>query len=150
MKMSVFVTMLIVVGVVLFAMTQMINEAENQYDITINQSSWVNESDTTATSKYDFAGRVNDSIWPIGQSIRTITDESSGWLDIIGAGFTGLIKAVTFLPDMLFTALVMGASLITGLGTSVGVPSYITFVFIIMLTVWGIFQLVEFFNRWPT
>lgn len=148
MKPSVFVTMLIVVGIILFAMLQMVGEANNTYDTNINTSAWTNSSDSTATSRYDFASSVNDSVAPIRDSINTISGGDAGFLDIVGAGFTGLIAAITFLPKMAFTLVFLGADLITGLGTFLGIPSYIILVFIIMLSVWGIFELVKFFQRW--
>jgi len=126
----------------------MVNEAEDNYDVTINQSVWRNESNTESGTKYDFASAVNESVWEIGQDLRTIGNEDEGWLTRVASGFTGIVRAVIFLPDMVFTAGVMGGTLITGLGTSLGIPSYLILVFIIMLTVWGIFQLVEFFQRW--
>ena len=146
MKISIFITMLVIVGVILFTMSLMTNEAEVNYGVAINQT-WVDSSDNTTTSKYDFASEVNDSIYPIGQSIRTITNEEEGWLNRVGAGFTGIIGAVIFIPDMLFTSLVMATSLITGIGTSIGVPAYITLVFIILLTVWAVFELINFFQN---
>ena len=146
MKISIFITMLVIVGVILFTMSLMTNEAEVNYGVAINQT-WVDASDNTTTSKYDFASEVNDSIYPIGQSIRTITNEEEGWLNRVGAGFTGIIGAVIFIPDMLFTSLVMATSLITGIGTSIGVPAYITLVFIILLTVWAVFELINFFQN---
>jgi len=148
MKISTFVTMLIVVGIVLFVMTQMVNEAEDQYGVEINQSAWVDESDTSKTSKYDFAGEVNDSIWPMGQDFLTLANEDEGWLTRIASGFTGIVRAVIFLPVIVFTAGIMGGKLIVGLGTSVGVPSYLTLVFVILLYIWGVFALLKFFQRW--
>ena len=146
MKISIFVTMLVVVGIILYTMSLMTNEASDTYDVTINKT-WVNSSDITSTSKYDFASSVNKSIYPIGQSIRTVTNEEEGWLNRVGAGFTGIIGAVIFIPDMLFTSIVMWTSLITGIGTSIGIPAYITLTFTILLLVWGVFELINFFQN---
>jgi len=53
-------------------------------------------------------------------SIRTISDQEKGFLEKVGAGFTGIIAAVTFLPDMGLTAILIGGRLITGIGTNIG------------------------------
>ena len=151
MKISTFVTMILFVGVILFVVSQMVNETQDRYDITINQSNWQNEDtgiQSSQTSKYDFAGRIEDKIQGIKKSIDDITSEDKGWFEKIGAGFTGIIKAVVFLPSLVWDLGVMGGSLVTGVGTSIGLPEYLILVFIIMLTVWGVFKLVEFFQRW--
>ena len=140
MKISVFVVVLLMVGVVLFVMVQMVKEAEELYDIEINKTGW--------EGKYDFASDINDSIQPIKESIDDIADEEKGWLEKVGAGFTGIIAAVTFLPTLVWNTGKLGGELITGLGGSLGIPGYLILVFIIMLTAWGIFKLIEFLQRW--
>ena len=140
MKISVFVVVLLMVGVVLFVMVQMVKEAEELYDIEINKTDW--------EGKYDFASNINESIQPIKESISDIADEEKGWLEKVGAGFTGIIAGVTFLPILVWDMGKLGAGLVTGLGSSLGIPGYIILVFIIMITVWGIFKLIEFLQRW--
>jgi len=140
MNISVFVTVLLVVGIVLFGVITMVKEAEQNYDIEVNKTEW--------EGKYDFASEVNESLSPIKKSLDTLGSEEKGWLEKIGAGFTGIITAVIHLPLLVWTGTKLGASLITGLGNSLGVPSYLILVFIIMLSVWGIFKLIEFFQRW--
>lgn len=140
MKISVIVTILLMIGVVLFVMVEMVKEAEQTYDIDINKTEW--------EGKYDFASDINDSIQPIKESIDDIADEEKGWLEKIGAGFTGIIAAVTFLPALVWNTGKLGGELITGLGSSLGIPGYLILVFIIMLTAWGIFKLIEFLQRW--
>lgn len=140
MKISTFLTMLLAVGIVMFVVTQMLSEAETNYDIEVNDSEW--------SGQYDFASDVNEELAPIKSSIDTIQNQESGWLDLIGAGFTGIIAAVTFLPSLVWNAISMAVTMITGLGVAIGIPPYITLVFIIMLTAWGIFKLVEFYQRW--
>jgi hypothetical protein len=148
MKITVFITMLVFVGVILFVMTQMVNEAETNYGISINKSVWTNESNQETGNKYDFALTINDSISPMAQDFLTLANEDEGWLTRISSGFTGIVRAVIFLPLIVFQAGMLGGVLITGLGTSLGLPSYLTLVFIILLYTWGAFKLVEFFQRW--
>jgi len=140
MKISTFITMLLVVGLLLFVFVDMIKQAEDQYGIEVNKTNW--------EGQYDFATDVNKSISPIRTSIDDITSEDTGWLEKVGAGFTGIVSAVTFLPSLVWSMAGMGTGLITGIGNAMGVPPYMLFVFIIMLTVWGIIKLLEFFQRW--
>lgn len=140
MRISVFVSTLLIVGLVMFMVIQMVNESEEHYDVAINKTEWENQ--------YDYAQQINNSISPIKNSIDTITNQDSGWLDKVGAGFTGIIKAVTFLPGLVATSIGMASGMITGIGTWLGLPSYFIFVGIVLLIAWGVFELIEFFQRW--
>ena len=140
MKISTFVTILLFVGVVFFVMSQMTNEANDKYDTGINTSQW--------EGKYDYAQSVNESVDPLISSINDITDQDKGWLEKVGSGFTGIISAVTLLPALVWKSFTMGGGLLSGGLTSIGIPAYIIMVLIIALTIWGIFALVSFFQRW--
>lgn len=142
MKISTFIIILLFVGVVLFVMAQMVNEANDKYDTSINTSSW--------EGKYDYAESVNESVTPIITSINDITSEEKGWLEKVGAGFTGIISAVTLLPALVWSSFTMGGGLMTGGLSSLGVPAYLIMVLILALVVWGVFKLIEFFQRWQT
>jgi FtsH-binding integral membrane protein len=140
MKISTFITILLFVGVVFFVMAMMTQEANDKFDTEINTTSW--------EGRYDYASEVNSSVNPLIQSIDDITNEEKGWLEKVGSGFTGIISAVTLLPALVWQSFSMGGSLLTGGFTSLGIPAYILTVFIIALTVWGIFKLIGFFQRW--
>ena len=140
MKVSTFVTMLLGVGIVIFVMINLVSQSEEVYNIEVNK--------TALEGQYDFASDINNSVAPIKQSIDDITSEETGWLTKVGSGFTGIISAVTFLPSLVWNMGAMGTSLINGLGLILGVPPYLISVFIIMLIIWGIIQLVQFFQRW--
>ena len=140
MKISTFITILLFVGVVFFVITLMVTEAEDKYGTDINTTSW--------EGKYDYAESINESVDPLIGSIDDITNEDKGWLEKVGAGFTGIISAVTLLPALVWNSFAMGGGLITGVFSSIGLPAYLIGVFIIALIVWGVFKLVEFFQRW--
>jgi len=82
------------------------------------------------------------------EAIDDISNEDKGWLEKVGAGFTGIISAVTLLPALVWSSFVMGGGLITGGLSSIGLPTYLIGVFIIALVVWGVIKLLEFFQRW--
>ena len=140
MNISTFVGMMLVVGIIMFTVFQMTNEAESNYNITINKSDW--------EGKYDFATDINDEIEPIKNSIDTLQNQDTGWLTKIGVSFTGLIAAITFLPKMLWAVITLSTGLATGLGIALAIPAYIITVIIIMLIAWGVFKLIEFYQRW--
>lgn len=139
MKISTFIYIMLFVGVILFVMTSMVNEANSKYGTGINTSLW--------EGKYDYSDSINSSVSNLSTSINTITSESSGWLKV-EAGFTGIISAVKLLPSLIGNTFVNGGSMITGGLSSIGVPAYIVAVFLIGLTIWGVTKLIEFFQRW--
>jgi hypothetical protein len=140
MRFSTLITMLLVTGVILFVAGMMIEEADMVYNTDINTSKW--------EGKYDYATQVNSSINPLIDSFEKIQDEDIGWFTKLTAGISAVPKAVVLIPSLIFQSLRMGGNLITGVLTSLSIPLYIITVAIIMLLVWGVFKLVEFFQRW--
>lgn len=140
MKISTFITTLLVVGILLFVMISMMQESETHYGVDINKTDW--------EDKYDFASEVNESIYPVQRDLEKIANEETGWLEKVGAGFTGIIAAVKVIPTMVWEMSKMGTTLIVGMGKTLGIPSEIIYIIIIMLVVWGIIKLIEFFQRW--
>ena len=121
-------------------MALMVNEAKDKYETDIDTTLW--------EGKYNYVESINESVDPLIGAIDDITNEDKGWLEKVGAGFTGIISAVTLLPALVWNSFAMGGGLITGGLSSIGIPAYLIGVFIIALIVWGVFKLVEFFQRW--
>lgn len=142
MKISTFMIMLVMIGVILFVMVETVNEGAQIYDTNINSTEWEN--------RFDYVDDINSTVSPIQESLKDLADEETGWLEKIGASFTGIIAAVKLLPTTMISLGVFGAGLITGLGSTFGIPSYIIYALIVGLTVWGVFKLFEIFQRWQT
>ncbi len=142
MKISTFVTILLFVGVIFFIMATMVHEANDKYDININTTLW--------EGKYDYVQQVNTSVNPLISSVNDIANEDKGWFEKVGAGFTGIIAAVKLLPALVWNTFTMGGGLMNGGLSSIGLPTYLITVFILGLIIWGIFKLIEFFQRWNT
>jgi len=140
MKISTFITALLFVGVIFFVFALAMNEASEKYGEDIDISSW--------EDKYDYASDINSSIDPLIEEIDKISNEETGWLEKVGAGFTGLISAVLLLPKLVWSSFEITGGLITNGFTPLNIPQYIITVLIIALTIWGVFKLVEFFQRW--
>jgi len=140
MKISTFLLILVSVGVVFFLFTSMISEANSYYEIEINSSEW--------SSQYDYANQINNRIEPLKSSLATIEEPETGWFTKILAGIAAIPKAVTLLPLMLFDSFAIGSSMFTGFFTTLGIPGYILTVILISISVWGIFKLIEVFQRW--
>lgn len=139
MKISTLVQMLLIVSVVFFVVLSMVHEGEQNYNTDINDTDW--------TGQYDYVQDVNDSIAPIQKSITTIEQGQAGFLDIVTEGFTGIVAAITLFPRMLFSTASIGSSLILGLGSTLGIPSYIMLALIVSLLAWGVFKLVGILQK---
>jgi hypothetical protein len=142
--------MLLCVGGVIFIFASMVHEANIYYpDADLNSSEWGTYKDNnTVNSKYDFASQVNDKIKPIKTAIEKIQDSDTGWFSKIVSGIAAIPYAVIILPVLLFDALTIGGTLITGFMTTLGIPSYIITVALIMMIVWGVFKILEAYQRW--
>lgn len=140
MKISTWIIALLFVGVIFFAFAMMMNEGATKYDVDVNNSVW--------EGKYDYASDINDSVGDLIGSVNDITSEETGWLEKVGQGFTGIISAVTLLPAMVWKSFSMTGELFTEGFSAINVPAYIITVAIIAMMIWGVFKLVEFFQRW--
>lgn len=138
MKLSTLTAILLFVGLIAFVFVQMSNEANSLYGTNINTSNY--------DTDYNFVGAVQNYTSPIQESIDTLRDEDSGWLNKIAAGFTGVIAAVTFIPGLMGNILYSTGTMITGFGEIFGLPQFITWTFLIMIAVWGIYQIISFFQ----
>jgi len=141
MKISTFIFALLFLGIVFTTIGLSVTDVEDHYGVDINT--------TLFDGRYDYASNINESITPIRNSIDKISDQDTGWLSKVGAGFTGIIYAVILLPGLVWKSFFWGGDLITGTLGSLLVPAIIINILLIGLTLWGIIKLVEFFKRWP-
>lgn len=142
MKISTLLGAMLFIGVIFFIFAMMINEGANKYNVDVNNTVW--------EGKYDYAENINSSMSPLINSIDNIADQDKGWLEKVGSGFTGIIAAVTLLPKLVWNTFAISGELITGGFTPLHIPQYIIMVILISVIIWGVFKLVEFFQRWPT
>lgn len=141
MKISTFFEILLVVGVIFGVYGLMINEENNNYPSdTINSSEW--------QDRYDYTQSLNESIAPLQSTFATIEDTNTGWFVKVVAGIAAIPYAVIRIPVLLFTGFGLGGSMATGLLTSLGIPLFIIMAVIIGLVFWGIFKLIELYQRW--
>jgi hypothetical protein len=142
MKISTFIYILLFVGIIFFVMASMVSESNAKYNTGINTSLW--------EGKYDYSTSINNNMTGFVTSLDDIANPDKGWLAKIGAGFTGIISAVMLLPRLMWSSFTMSGGLINGVGTSIGLPAYIISIFIIALIIWGVFSLINFYQRWNT
>lgn len=140
MKISTFASFLVIIGLVMFILALYINEGASHYDIDVNNSMW--------QDKYNYSSEVGNNVQTIQDSFEDIRNEKTGWLSIGASGFTGIIAAVTLVPSLVISSISLTAQLITGFGSTVGLPLYIIGVIGILVTIWAMIKLIETYQRW--
>lgn len=140
MKISVMIIFIVLVGGLFYIFGTGVKELNTQYpEHQLNTSAW--------DSKYDASIKINNSIGKLTEKFNVITDEKQGFFTKIGAGITAIPYAIILVPATVLDAITTGGSMITGFFITLQLPSKIIFIGILVLTIFGIFKLVEFFQR---
>ena len=140
MKISSFIMILLMIGMVFFVFSQMASEANTKYGPKINNTDW--------ETKYNYVSRVNSTISPLKSSFDNIEDDNIGWFSKLTSGIAAIPRAVIALPALLVSSFSIGGEMISNFATALGVPVFILNIFLTALIVWGIFKLIEAFQRW--
>lgn len=141
MKLSTFVTIILIISGVFFAYAQITKEINTQYpDSSLNSSEW--------EDKYDYIEDVNETFAPLESSLKKIQDEDAGWFSKLAEGITALPYAILIVPQAVFGSLVFGGEIATGFLTIWAIPSAIITLGLVLILVWAIFKLVEYFNKY--
>lgn len=140
MKISDFISMMVMVSAIFFIFASMIQESNDQYpDVNINSSEW--------EERYDYIEDINGTVSPIEEKLKVIQDENQGFFTKLAAGITAIPYAVIVVPQAAFGALAIASNMIVDFFAVFNLPSYIVTAALLILLIWGIFKLVEFFQR---
>lgn len=141
MKISTFITLFLVIAGFMFIFGLMSQEAKNYYpDSNINDSDWY--------GKYNYADDINKSMQPIETSLRNIGDENKGWFVKIVSGIAAVPAAVISLASLVLGSFANGIGIISGSFTTLGVPTILIVIIGLMIVAWGLFKLIEIYQRW--
>jgi len=144
MKLSTVMMFFLLIAGVIFIFSQAINEANTQYpEANINASAWKG-------SKYDFSGSIDNNLEPLKKRFETITDPDVGFFTKIGAGIIAIPYAVVLFPGLMLSVIGIGGNISTSLLSDIGVPGQLILIITIGILIWGIMELVKFFQRTPT
>ena len=157
MKISSFIIFLIIVSAVFATYGLMVYDANEQYHDTIpnyvnlSSAEW---SDGGATGvagggKFDFVDGINGTVGPLQDKFKVLSNENEGWFSKLTAGITAIPYAILLVPDVLWNTVVMGTLIITAFLTVLGIPVWFIIAGSVMVLVWAIFKLLEFFQRVP-
>lgn len=141
MKISTFIIAILVISGFFFIFGLISQESKQYYpEANINDSEWY--------GKYDYVSNINRSISPLQESFNKIQDENVGWFSKLTSGISAIPSAVIAIPTLLFGSFIVGGEIVTGTATTLKIPFYLIILVSVMILVWGIFKLVEMYNRW--
>lgn len=140
MKISTFFIFLLVVSGVFFVFAEIIRESNQQFpDSNINSSEW--------EDKYEYVEEINDTLTPLADKLKIIQDDESGWFSKLTAGITAIPYAVMLVPQALFGGMEFGGGIMLSIFIVLLIPPMLITIATIILLVWGLFELIKFFNK---
>lgn len=129
----------LLVSLVFSILGNITGDMEDYYDVEVNH---------TLGEDYDYAGRINKSVYGIKNNFDTISDEDAGWFSKIGAGITAIPEAVITVVSVLFTSMGYGIQILTGIGSELAVPAAVVSTAIVGLIVIVVFSIVSYWRRY--
>ena len=140
MKISNFVMLLLIIAGVFFVYAEIMREANQEFEENyLNSSEW--------EDKYDYIDEVNATFSPIEQKLKVIQDEDSGWFSKLTAGITAIPYALLVVPQAFFGSMLFGSKILVGFFGAMNIPQKIVVLGLVMLLIWGIFKLINFYNK---
>jgi len=141
MKISTSIQIFLVIAAFMFIFGLMSQESKDYYpDANINDTEWYGQ--------YDYSSQINNSITPLKNSFEVIGDSEKGWWSKITSGIVAIPQAVIAFAGLTIGSFYYGGAMVTGTLTTLKVPIILIVIIIIMIVVWGIFKLVETYQRW--
>jgi hypothetical protein len=142
MKFSNFVIFMLIVAGIFFLFALMVSESNEQYpDANINSSEW--------ESQYDHVSEINRTVLPLQDKFEVIQDEDKGFFTKLAAGITAIPYAIIIFPQVIFGSLELAGDMSLGFLAALAIPAYIITIVLVIMLVWALFKLIEFFNKTP-
>lgn len=99
--------------------------------------------------KYDYSENINDSVGKLKSNFDTITDTDKSWFTRIGAGIVAIPYAVILFPLTIFDGFASFGNILTGMTQALGVPPFLISAGLLILVIFAVIKLLEFFQRSP-
>ncbi len=139
MKLSNFITMILVIGLSFALVGAIITDLETNYpEVDIN-STWEDD--------YDYTEEINKSTYGLKTRFDDIGDEDAGWWTRITAGITAIPLAVIFVPSIIIKTLIYSVEIFTNIAKAVGIPPFVVVFGIVAILVIMMFGLIAFWHR---
>lgn len=140
MKLTAMFEFVLIIGAVIFAIVAFNTDLNNNY----NDGEYINSSEYS--SKYEYSSGINRSISKIQTQIDKITDTDTGFFSKIGAGIIAIPYFVILFPKIAIEGIANVTGVITSMGTDFGLAPYLIGVGIILVSIFLVRKIVEFFQ----
>ncbi len=139
MKLSMFILLILVVGLSFSLVGSIIHDFETQYpEVNVN---------TTWEDDYDYSSEINESVYGIKTRFDIIGSEETGWFSKLTAGISAVPLAIIFIPVVIFKTMAYAINIISSIPKIISVPPYVIIFGIVALIVVILFGLVSFWHR---
>ena len=157
MKISSAVIFLLLVSAIFATYGLIVHESNQTYSSTIpnyvplDGSNWSNGATTgeAGGGKFDFVDSINGTVGPLVDKFKLIKDPDQGFFSKIAAGLTAIPYAILLVPDVLWNTLLMAGTIVTAFFTVLNIPAWFIIMACVGFLVWGIFKLLEYYQRVP-
>lgn len=140
MKITTVFEFVVIFGALFYIMGAYSVELNNQYsDNPINTTKW--------EGKYDYSDSINTSMGKLIDKINTITDTEKSWFTRLSAGIVAIPYFVILFPIVALEGFATFVKILTGAGADIAVPQKILAAAVILVTIFLIKKLLEFFQR---
>ena len=145
MKIIGFISLILLVTLVLFSWGVLVDDFEKNYVETgISETTSMNSS---FRGTYNRTEEINQTFSPLRESFEEI-QTADGWFEkSLAAGSLPLV--IISLPLMIFQTVGYAISDMTSLLNDMGIPPQIVIIGVVLLTLFGLFKLIEMFNKYP-
>ena len=139
MKISSFVKFMVIIAAVFFIFALMIKDIADYYpDANINISEW--------EDKYDYIDDINKTTAPIEKKLQAIQDTDSGWFQL-ALGVTAIPYAIMVVAVSVFGGIGFAGEMIVNFFAVFNLPAQIVAAAILLLSLFGIFKLLEWYQK---
>lgn len=140
MKITTVMTFIVLVGIIMLGFKSLSSDLNTSYnDNQINTSKW--------DTKYNKIEDVNGSVGKLVDKFQKITDEDAGFFTKIGSGIVAIPYAVILFPLIALEGAATLVTIMTTAAADFGVPPQIVVGFIVLITIFIVAKLLEYFQK---
>lgn len=140
MKLSVMIGFVLIISGVFYIFGLMVNEANlDNPNANADISDWQN--------RYNYVNDVNSTLSPLIEKIKKVSDPEQGWFVRITSGIAAVPYFILLIPQAIFSAFIYMTAIIVDFLGVFAIPVFIITIAIMLLLIYIIFKIVEFFQR---
>lgn len=140
MKLMTWIALIVIIGLSSLTYLHLNNDLNDNYLDNEQINSSLLES-------YDYINEINQSISPLKEKFEVIADENKGFFTKIAAGIVAIPYAIILLPSLVLEGLKYTNDMIVQVSLILKVPPLITYGLLVLMMIFVISRLLEFFQR---